>query len=97
MRKGFIMKAEELDEIFDKGEEDIIPYLDVSTIRHPNLNQRRVNVDLPIWMIEQLDQHAKMIGVTRQSMIKFWLSEKIEGKRQTQKDVLPLAGKYIPG
>jgi len=78
------MKAEELDEIFDKGEEDIIPYLDVSTIRHPNLNQRRVNVDLPIWMIEQLDQHAKMIGVTRQSMIKFWLSEKIEGKKQNK-------------
>jgi hypothetical protein len=72
------MKAEELDKIFDEGEEDISPYLDLTTLRRPNLDQKRVNVDLPIWMIQQLDRQASLIGVTRQSIIKVWLSERIK-------------------
>ena len=72
------MKAEELDKIFDDGEEDILPYLDMSTLRRPNLNQKRVNVDLPTWMIQRLDRQASLIGVTRQSIIKVWLSERIK-------------------
>ncbi len=71
------MKAEKLDEIFDRGD-DITPYLNLSTIRRPNLEQKRVNVDLPIWMIQSLDHHADLIGVTRQSIIKVWLSERIK-------------------
>jgi hypothetical protein len=74
----FIMKAEELDKIFDDGKEDILPYLDMSTLRRPNLNQKRVNVDLPTWMIQRLDRQANLIGVTRQSIIKVWLSERIK-------------------
>ena len=72
------MKAEELDKIFDDGKEDILPYLDMSTLRRPNLDQKRVNVDLPIWMIQKLDRQANLIGVTRQSIIKVWLSERLE-------------------
>ena len=75
------MKAEELDKIFDEGKEDIIPYLDMTTLRRPNLDQKRVNVDLPIWMIQQLDRQADLIGVTRQSIIKVWLSERIKEER----------------
>lgn len=77
------MKAEELDKIFDSGE-DITPYLDMSTLRRPNLEQKRVNVDLPIWMIQKLDQQASLIGVTRQSIIKVWLSERIRDERAEQ-------------
>ncbi len=62
------MKAEQLDELFDKGE-DISGHLDLSTLRRPNLQQKRVNVDLPIWMIQSLDRQAERIGVTRQSII----------------------------
>jgi len=72
------MKAEELDKIFDEGKEDILPYLDMSTLRRPNLDQKRVNVDLPIWMIQKLDRQANLIGVTRQSIIKVWLSDRIK-------------------
>ena len=74
------MKAEELDKIFDDGKEDILPYLDMSTLRRPNLDQKRVNVDLPIWMIQKLDRQANLIGVTRQSIIKVWLSERIKAE-----------------
>lgn len=37
-----------------------------------------MNVDLPIWMIQELDRQADLIGVTRQSIIKVWLSERIK-------------------
>lgn len=79
-----MMKAEELDKIFDEGKEDILPYLDMTTLRRPNLDQKRVNLDLPIWMIQQLDRQADLIGVTRQSIIKVWLSKRIKEERTAQ-------------
>lgn len=79
------MKAEELDKIFDDGKEDILPYLDLTTLRRPNLDQKRVNVDLPVWMIQNLDRQASLIGVTRQSIIKVWLSERIKAEAAAQK------------
>lgn len=77
------MKAEELDEIFDKGE-DISPYLDLSTKERPGLKQRCVNVDFPDWMINSLDREASKIGITRQSIIKVWIAERI--KAETSKN-----------
>ncbi len=71
------MKAEEFDEKFDNGE-DIISHLDMNTIRRPGYEQRRVNVDFPIWIIEALDREAARIGVTRQSIIKVWIAERLE-------------------
>jgi hypothetical protein len=79
------MKAEELDKVFDDGQEDILPYLDMTTLRRPNLDQKRVNVDLPVWMIQKLDRQADLIGVTRQSIIKVWLSERIKEENAEQK------------
>ena len=74
------MKAEQLDDTFDSGA-DLVPHLDLSTGRRLNLEQKRVNVDLPIWMIENLDQEADRIGVTRQSIIKVWLAERLKMER----------------
>jgi len=70
------MKAEELDKRFDDGE-DISAYLDMTSIRQPHQETKRVNVDFPVWMIDSLDQEAKRIGVTRQSVIKVWLAERL--------------------
>lgn len=70
------MKAEELDKKFDNGE-DISAYLDMSSARQPHQETKRVNVDFPVWMIDSLDQEAKRIGVTRQSVIKIWLAERL--------------------
>jgi hypothetical protein len=74
------MRAEQLDDIFDAGT-DLLPHLDLSTLRRPNLEQKRVNVDLPIWMIESLDREADRVGVTRQSIIKVWLAERLKMER----------------
>ena len=74
------MKAEQLDDIFDSGA-DLVPHLDLSTVRRLNLEQKRVNVDLPIWMIENLDREADRVGVTRQSIIKVWLAERLKMER----------------
>jgi len=71
------MKAKSFDEKFDKGE-DVTGALDLSKARRPLQEQRRVNVDFPTWMIESLDREAGRLGVTRQSVIKVWLAERLE-------------------
>lgn len=73
------MKAEEFDRIFSEGE-SVINDLDLSKARRPEQQQKRVNVDFPVWMIESLDKEASRLGVTRQSIIKMWLAEKLERK-----------------
>ena len=73
------MKAGELDKRFDDGE-DITGELDLASARRPNREQRRVNVDFPTWMIESLDREARRLGVTRQSIIKVWIAERLEQK-----------------
>ena len=71
------MKAKDFDELFDDGS-DITNYLDLSKARRTEQEQKRVNVDFPVWMIHLLDKEAKHLGVTRQSIIKIWLAEKIK-------------------
>ena len=71
------MKAKTFDRKFDSGE-DIAVHLDLERASRPRLEQRRVNVDFPSWMIDGLDKEAKRLGVTRQSIIKVWLSERLE-------------------
>jgi hypothetical protein len=74
------MKAKGFDEKFDKNKEDIIDDLHLSTLKRPNQTQKRVNVDFPTWVIDSLDREASRIGVTRQSIIKLWLVERLEEK-----------------
>ena len=63
--------------MFDDGE-DISHLLDLSSARRPNQEQKRVNVDFPQWMVDRLDSEARRVGVTRQSIIKVWLAERLE-------------------
>jgi len=70
------MKASEFDTVFDNGE-DVIDHIDLSSAHRPNREQRRVNVDFPAWMIELLDKEARRLGVTRQSIIKVWVAERL--------------------
>jgi hypothetical protein len=71
------MKARELDKKFDAGE-DISEHLDLAKARRPQQDQKRVNVDFPLWMIQQLDKEAKRLGVPRQSIIKVWVAERLQ-------------------
>jgi hypothetical protein len=74
------MKAEDFDKKFDEGVEDIIDDLDLASAHRPNREARRVNVDFPGWMVEALDREANRLGVTRQSIIKVWIAERLERK-----------------
>ena len=74
--KSKSIKAKEFDQKFDRGE-DINEYLDLAHAVRPGLQQKRVNVDFPVWMVKSLDREAKNLGVTRQSVIKMWLAERL--------------------
>ena len=75
------MKATEFDKKFDDGD-DILDSLDLSKAKRPMQKQKRVNVDFPTWMVDSLDREASRIGVTRQSIIKVWLAERLENQME---------------
>jgi len=72
------MKTNQLDKKFDEGQEDVLDRFDLSKARRPNIEARRVNVDFPVWMVESLDKEARRLGVTRQSVIKMWIDERLK-------------------
>jgi hypothetical protein len=84
MKNHSTMTAQEFEKQFDDGE-DITPHIDPSSIHRPGLQARRVNVDFPEWIIEKLDMQSRLIGVSRQSLIKLWVSERIQQEHQNQK------------
>ena len=71
------MKASEFDKKFDDGE-NILAEVDVSRSRRPGEETRRINVDFPAWMVTSMDREARRLGVTRQSIIKMWLAERLQ-------------------
>ena len=71
------MKAKTFEQQFDDGL-DVTPALDLSGAKRVLQEQKRVNVDFPTWMIDSLDREASKLGVTRQSVIKIWLAERLE-------------------
>jgi hypothetical protein len=80
MKKGNGMKAiktTEFDRRFADGE-DVSVHLDWASAHRPNLESKRVNVDFPSWMVSGLDREAKRLGVTRQSLIKMWIAERLK-------------------
>jgi hypothetical protein len=76
MKKKYITAAE-FDEQFDAGE-DVSAHYDVEKATRPGLEQRRVSVDFPVWMVQKLDSVARHLGVTRQSVIKVFIAEKLK-------------------
>lgn len=75
--KAQALTAKDFDRKFAKGE-DVSRFLDRSRARRPAPDQRRVNVDFPLWMVHSLDREAKRLGVTRQPVIKLWLAERLK-------------------
>ncbi len=71
-----VISTEEFDKKFDDGE-DISEYIDFDSVRPLNAEQKQSNLELPLWMVKGLDKEAQRLGVTRQSVIKTWLAEKL--------------------
>ena len=80
MKKNSTIKAAEFDRKFDDGA-DISAWVDPKSIERPGLTPRRVNVDFPEWVIANLDIQSRRIGVSRQSLIKLWISERLQQER----------------
>ncbi|MDO8263025.1 MAG: CopG family transcriptional regulator [Gallionella sp.] len=71
------MKAKKFEQQFDE-DVGLTASLDLSKAKRVLQEQKRVNVDFPTWMIDALDREARKMGVTRQSVIKVWLAERLE-------------------
>ncbi len=74
------MKAKDFDKKFQEGQEDIVDDLDLSSARRVNQEQKRINVDFPAWVLDSLDREAARMGVSRQSIIKVWLVERLQAE-----------------
>ena len=70
------MKARKFDQQFDSGA-SVVGQLDLSRAQRVGTQAKRVNVDFPAWMVQSIDQEATRLGVTRQSLIKMWMAEKL--------------------
>jgi hypothetical protein len=77
------MKATDFDKKFDDNE-DVTGLLDLSKAKRPGLEVKRINVDFPEWMVESMDQEANRIGTTRQSLIKFWVADRLDHRASNQ-------------
>ena len=86
MKQKPTITAEEFDRRFDEGD-DITHFIDKSSLRRPGLEARRVNVDFPEWIIEKLDVQSMLIGVSRQSLIKLWISERVQQEQERQRSL----------
>ncbi|AEA96758.1 MULTISPECIES: type II toxin-antitoxin system BrnA family antitoxin [Alteromonas] len=78
------MKAKNFEENFESGDE-ILQHLDLSKAKRPMQKQKRINVDIPEWMVDSLDREAGRVGVTRQSIIKVWLAERLEQSQSLER------------
>lgn len=74
------VKSTTFDRKFDAGE-PVTDHLDLAKAQRPGLEAKRVNVDFPTWMVQSIDREARRLGVTRQSLIKLWLAERLEHAR----------------
>jgi hypothetical protein len=73
------MKTGDFDQAFDDGQ-SVEDEIDWTKARRPNIETKRVNVDFPSWVVQGLDRQAQHLGVTRQSLIKLWIAERLGDK-----------------
>ncbi len=66
------MRTDSFDKAFDNGE-DVSKQLDFSRSTRPGREQKRINVDFPVWMIQSLDKEAQRLGVPQHAIIKVWI------------------------
>lgn len=72
---------EELDRIFEAGDESILDYADMTTLRKPNRERdvmKAMSIQLPSWLVDTLDREAGRMGISRQDVLKVWLVERAD-------------------
>lgn len=78
-KKKAKLTARQIDAMHDAGV-DMTDFVDWSSVAPAGLTIQRVNVDFPKWMIALMDREAERLGVTRQSIIKVWIAERLAGQ-----------------
>lgn len=81
MRKAFdTLTAEQIDKKFDDGE-DVLEYFDLENpqVNAPlrSIEQKRVTLTMPEWMIQRLDKQAADLAISRNAVINTYLAEKL--------------------
>ena len=66
---------EELDRLVDEGKENVLQYFDLDNLRRGD--SKRINIDMPMPFLAALDREAGRRGITRQSLIKAWLYDRL--------------------
>jgi len=75
------MKAKDFDKKFETGE-DSTAHLDLSLARRPGQDSKRVNIDFSVWVVQKIDKEARRLGVSRQALLKVWITERLEAGAQ---------------
>ena len=68
------MKAKAFDNLFESGG-NLVKHLDFTKAKRGGQEIKRVNVDLPVWMLHSLDKEASRLGITRQAVVKFLVAQ----------------------
>lgn len=81
MSKTFdTLTAEAIDKKFDDGE-DVLEYFDLENpqVNTPlrSIEQKRVTLTMPEWMIQGLDKQAADLAISRNAVINTYLAEKL--------------------
>ena len=81
MSKAFdALTAEQIDKKFDDGE-DVLEYFDLENpqVNAPlrSIEQKRVTLTMPEWMIQRLDKQATDLAISRNAVINTYLAEKL--------------------
>lgn len=76
------MKADNFDKMFEEGI-DITDSLDLNKAKRPEHEQKRVNVDFPVWMIHSLDKEASKLGIPRQAVIKMVVADHLQHQKSS--------------
>ena len=85
--------AKIFDDNFDAGG-SIVDQLDLTSATRPGLAPQRINVDFPTWAVGALDREADRLGITRQSLIKVWIAERLDAMQSKSLRLASSAEKY---
>lgn len=82
MSKAFAaLTAKQIDKKFDDGE-DVLEYFDLENpqVNAPlrSIEQKRVTLTMPEWMIQGLDKQAADLAISRNAVINTYLAERLK-------------------
>lgn len=78
MKKKHLKKfktASEMDRALEEADLSA-EFASKGILKKPHL--KKINLDLPEWIIQQIDRIAEKLGVSRQPLLKIWIHERLQ-------------------